>query len=62
MPARRGEWIFVVLALTFQCQYLCPTCVSHSRWPFSLRTTSGASTNMKVSPSPAALFAQSMVC
>jgi hypothetical protein len=30
--------VFVVLALTFQRQYLCPTCFSQSRWPVSLRT------------------------
>jgi hypothetical protein len=61
-PARRGEWRFVVLALTFHRPYLCPTCVSHRRCPFSFPTTSGASTNITASPSPAASSAQLSVC
>jgi hypothetical protein len=46
MPASRGEWTFAVLALTFQRPYLCPACVSRSRWLVLLATTSGASANM----------------
>ena len=36
----------------------CPACVSQSRWPVWLRTTSGVSANMTASPSPAAVSAR----
>ena len=60
--ARRGGWVFVVLALTFQRSYLCPTCVSLSCWPVLVADHERRVREHDRVPSPAALSAQPMVC